>query len=196
MELLHPDGGCQGLSPEVPRARVLGWTAPSDLWPFPAASTGQRVSPPQPSWTHRGRLESVSLALTLSSLDWLVSEVRSALAQSRPCLSDLGSRRGLQEQAGQRSNCCCPGAGQPWGKGEGWLQPHQSGRSRGKREGHPGKRSWDHSWDSRAVRSRVKGLQGGGHCPVPPYTTPQKKQTAFAQGSKQWLAVQGLEGMA
>ena len=38
MELLHPDWGGQGLSPAVPRERVLGWTAPSDLWSCPAAS--------------------------------------------------------------------------------------------------------------------------------------------------------------
>lgn len=68
MELLHPDRDGRGLSPAVPRERVLGWTAPSDLWPCPPASMGQRVRPPQPSWLHQGLLEGVSLALTLAPL--------------------------------------------------------------------------------------------------------------------------------
>ena len=92
----------------------------------------------------------------------MVSEVRIALAQSRPCLSDLGSRRGLLEQAGQKGIRCCPGAGQPCGEGGGWPRPRQRGRSRGKRGGHPGKRSWDRRWDSRAVRSRRTPKQGEG----------------------------------
>lgn len=128
MDLLHPDGGGQGLSPGVPRARVLGWTAPSDLWPFPAASTGQRVSPPQPSWTHRGRLESVSLALTLSPLDWLVSEVRRALAQSRPCFSDLGSRNRL----GRGAIAAVLGLGSLGGRGKAGCSPIRVGGAEGR----------------------------------------------------------------